>query len=354
MHHDSMKGAGVKYRLRGLRASRHAMAGISLIELMIAITLGLLILAGLASVFANSSASRNELERTGRQIENGRFAMELLNEDIRLAGFYGEYNPKSLTPPAALPDPCSTDPAVWITALPLPLQGYDNGASAPTCVPASLKASTDILVVRRVSTCEAGVSGCAAAVNGAPYIQVSKCATEIPTTPYVLGLQGTATFSLKQKDCTAVAKQRQYTVSIYFISTDNGRGQSIPTLKRMEFNGASFVETPLVEGIEQLNIEYGIDTDGNGSPDVYTADPTTYVCGGCTAGSNWSNVMTARVNLLARNLDTSPGFTDSKTYNLGLDASGTAVTATPADSYRRHVYTGLIRAINPSQRREIP
>ena len=94
-------------RLQGPRCSER---GLSLVELMISITLGLLIVAALVTVFANVSKSRSELERGSEQLENGRAAIEVLSEDLQLAGFYGEVNVKGT--PTALPDPCSTDPAV--------------------------------------------------------------------------------------------------------------------------------------------------------------------------------------------------------------------------------------------------
>jgi type IV pilus assembly protein PilW len=334
------------------------MAGVSLIELMISIVLGMMIIAALVTVFASTSAARSELERTSRQIENGRYAMELLSDDLRVAGFYGELNVKSLgAPTGALPNPCSTNVADWTSAIPLHLQAYDNGAGAPGCVPASRKANTDVLVVRRADTCEAGTAGCPAVVAGTPYFQVAKCATESPVTPFVIGLQGTAAFTLHMRNCTTGAGLREYLVRIYFISTDNGAGQNVPTLKRLDFNGAGFTETPLVEGIEELNIEYGIDNDGDGAPDAYTADPTTYIaagCGACSAAQNWSNVMTARIHLLARNIETSPNYVDSKTYSLGRDAAGIPVTVTPADAYRRHAYSGLVRVVNAAERRDTP
>ena len=52
---------------------RRHQSGLSLIELMVSVTLGLLILSGVLVVFVNASAARNEVERTSRQIENGRF-----------------------------------------------------------------------------------------------------------------------------------------------------------------------------------------------------------------------------------------------------------------------------------------
>jgi type IV pilus assembly protein PilW len=359
---------------------RRSMAGVSLIELMIAMTLGLIVLAALVSVFANSSAARTEMERSARQIENGRYAMELLTDDLRHAGFYGEATvrsgiptsaspgsiptPMAIAVPAAMPDPCSTNSTDWFSALLIAVQGYDNGSGlgATSCAVPNRKAGTDVLVVRRVSTCEAGVGTCAASVNGQPYFQVSKCATETPLTPFTIGLKGTIAFPLTLKDCATLAGTRQYLVHIYYISTDNGAGVALPTLTRLDFNGGGFVSVPLVEGIEEFNVEYGIDNDGDGNPDGYTADPDGWVgpptgCappGSCTPIANWANVVTVRLYLLARNIDPSAGYVDAKTYTLGHDALGGLVTVAPGDAYRRHVYSGLVRVVNSAERRDTP
>ncbi len=358
-------------------APRRSVQGISMVELLIAMVLGLIVMAGLASIFASSSAARSEMERSSRQLENGRFAMEILADDLRLAGFYGELNVSSLTATTALQDPCSTDPVVWAQAISVGIQGYDNGASAPTCMPSGVKAGTDILVVRRAATCEAGVAGCDAAVNGLPYVQVSKCSPENvggPGTgsPYKIGVLGGAVvgqqsvagiiplagFTLNMRNCTTTAGIRRYLVRIYYISTDNGNGVAIPTLMRLDFTGAGFAVTPLVEGIEELNIEYGIDIDNDGTPNFYSTDPTTFTnagaCATCNPYSNWSKVVTARVSLLSRNIDPSPNYTDIKTYTIGRNAAGADVTVTPGGAFRRHAYTGLVRVVNVAQRKEAP
>jgi type IV pilus assembly protein PilW len=342
-------------------------AGLSLIELMISIVLGLMILTAVITVFVNASAARNEVERTSRQIENGRYAVELLSDDLRVAGFYGELDGKSFPAVGALADPehdpCSTTAGDWSKAMNFHVLGYDNGAGVPACVPASLKAGTDVLVVRRVKTCAAGVAGCEAVDANKPYLQVSLCDTEMATQPFVVALGGGA-FPLNIRDCATKAAQRQYLVHIYFVSTDNGAlpvSQPIPTLKMMDLTGGAMVETPLVEGIEQFNVEYGIDTDGDGSVDAYTTNPTTFTgnppasCGTCTPESNWRNVITVQFHILARNLDTSPGFTDDKTYGLGRDAALNPITVGPFnDGYRRHIYTGLVRIANAAGRRDTP
>lgn len=334
------------------------MAGLSLVELMISITIGLMILSGVAFVFVNTSSARNEVERTSRQIENGRYAVEVISDDLRLAGFFGELNPAAASPaiavPAVLPDPCAFTPDDLTAAIPVHVQGYDNGAGAPTltCMAGlNIKPNTDIVLVRRARTCVAGSAGCEAIDGTKAYLQLSLCAGE--TTTHAVGpgstAPGTAPFVLTNKSCGAnFAGRRQYVINIYYISNDNGAIPAVivPTLKRLEFNGAGFDVTPLVEGIEEFNVEYGLDTSGDGAPDSYSANPATV--------GDWMNVVTVQFYVLARNLETSPGYTDPKTYGIGLKADGSPLTVNPGLGYRRHVYSSLVRLNNPAGRRDTP
>jgi type IV pilus assembly protein PilW len=357
---------------------RQRQGGLSLIEMMVSLTLGLMILSGVLVVFANSSAARSEVERTSRQIENGRYASDLLSDDIRLAGFYGEYNIALLAAPGALADPCALTVAAWTSTLPVAVQGYDeNGFVSANCSLTNRKANTDVLVVRRTRACTDGVAGCTAA--GLPFFQASLCATEVAT-PYKLDLS-TAAFGLRKKNCTTSADKREYYVHIYFISTDNGAGQAIPTLKRLEMTSdltkcqvappagvnVCWTEVPLVEGIEEFQLQYGLDTDGDGNPDaldsdgdgtadgVYIANPNTYPIAAPTPVASWMNVVTVRFNILARNLEASTNYLDTKTYSLGIDAAGAAITVGPkGDAFRRHVYSGLVRVANVAGRRDTP
>lgn len=344
------------FRMYPARRVRAAAAGFSLIELMVSMVIGLMLLATLIMVFANASAARSELERNSRQFENGRYAVELLADDLRVAGYYGEVDVRDLTMPPVLPDPCATDPAEWAAAIPLHVQGYDRGARAPACIPADVKPDSDILVVRRVKTCVAGVAGCEPAIAGKPYLQVALCHRDVA--PFVVGPFGATAFPLRRRDCAAPAALRAYLVSLYFISANNGAGQSIPTLMRLELTGSTMAQVPLVEGIEEMTIEFGIDDDGDGQPETYTADPSVYSypgCALCSAVRNWSNVVTARLYVLARSPEPSPGYVDRKSYALGHDAAGGAITVGPKnDAYRRHVYAVLVRIVNPAGRRDRP
>ena len=131
-------------------------------------------------------------------------------------------------------------------------------------------------------------------------------------------------------------------VHVYFVSPDNNFSQrdGIPTLKRLELDPATqnFVVRPLVEGIEHLQIEYGLDADGDGVADSYIPAPGV---------TNWPNVVAVKVNILARNNESTKGYNDTKTYSLGL-----AGTTAPGGPYKRHAYTQFIRLVNPAGRRE--
>lgn len=331
------------------------MSGASLVELMISIAIGLLILVALLTLFTNTSRARAEFERTSENLENGRYAVELLTEELQLAGYYGEQNPQG-TAALPLPEPCSLDAAVWEAAMPVHAQGFNEASGLPSCIPGTRVAGTDVLTLRRTHTCVAGVGDCDAVVPGAPYFQVSLCAN--PGPKFAIGAAGVQSFPLTEKDCATTAGLRRYAVHTYFVSSENGAGRAVPTLKRLEFAGAGFRETSLVEGIERMQLEYGIDTDADGSADVFTADPAGFSvpgCGTCTAATNMENVVAVRLHLLVRALDPSPGYVDRKTYNLGRSGAGTPLIVGPLnDAFRRRVYTSLVRLMNPSSRRETP
>src|SRR5687767_8053780 len=72
--------------------------GLSLIELMVSVVIGLLILAALTTLFVTQSQTRLELDKQNRMIDNGRYALDLLSENLRMAGFYGELDPLTVYP----------------------------------------------------------------------------------------------------------------------------------------------------------------------------------------------------------------------------------------------------------------
>jgi type IV pilus assembly protein PilW len=371
-------------------------SGVTLIELMVAMAIGLVILAALVAVFVNTSRSNRELARTNSVIENGRLAVQVLENDIVHAGFWGTFVPQfddqteDAVPadvPNAVPDPClAYDPvagtwtAQYITNLVgIPAQSYEDTtalAGCPTGVLANYLAGTDLLVIRHANTCIAGGGSpnCEPDTAGRLYFQASRCDTDL--VPYVLDTGG---FTLTQRDCAAVAERRQFVSHIYYVRDFAvTAGDGIPTLMRAQFDlsGTTLAfqpAVPLIEGIEAFRVEFGIDdVSRTGAAVDYTeevdwADPnlrTTPTNRGdgapdgdflrCTAATpcaaaDLMNVTAVKLYVLARSREPSQGHTDTKTYDLGDTTLGPF-----NDEFKRHLFITTVRLPNVSGRRMTP
>ena len=376
--------------------SRISMArnlGFSLIELMIALTIGLILLTVLSLILVNSYESNRELQKTSQRIENGRFAIDVLSQNIRHAGFYGHLFALPAAP-GSLPDPCELSSLTALRdALALPVQGYRAAdlttradVSSTTCISkglltnANLKPGSDVVVVRRASTQSVTV-GAVPNLNDVYIIATglglgvqAGTTSAITSTSHVDGTTActatstSAPLGLCRQNGTA-APIRKYVVQIYFVAPcSSGSGtngvcttgdDTIPTLKRLDLTAVGgtrkFEIVPLVEGIEYLKAEFGLDTVpstasvtgliGDGIVDTYSAAPATV--------ADWTNVIAAKVFVLARNTDPTTGYADIKTYALGSISPVLMTTATN-DTYKRHAYSTTIRLVNPAGRREIP
>lgn len=349
--------------------SRTAQAGYTIIELMVAITLGLMILATLVTIFDRNNRARAEIERANQQTDNGRFALQLLSDELHNAGYFAEFNPgtvinpdSQLLPsiPTTIPDPCASDVASLNSNIAVPVQGYDNppSASVPGCL-SDVRARTDILVVRRASTCAIGDPGCDPLVAGAPYLEASTCDSELQqasTGHFVLDTNAAnLTNAVHRMHCATASAWHQYRTHIYFVANNDKPNDGVPTLKRAELGAGGFTIVPLVEGVENLQIEYGLDTTvpTTGMPAVYTAAPGIYNgCAPAACVNYWRNTVAAKVHVLARNTTATPGYVDSKTYTLGLLADGvTPNTLGPYnDGFKRHAYDGVAWLTNVSGR----
>ena len=332
--------------------------GFTIVEFMIAITLSMIVVAALTAAFIGNSKSRAVIEKANQQIESARYAMEAIKDDLELAGYWSHFNIRNagLGTPAALPNPCATAVADLTAALPVNVQGYDGGASL-TCI-SDRKANSDIVVIRRVATCVAGTTDCAL-ISGAPYFQASLCnsGTELGAVSSAQHFRldtDLTNLDRTQRDCVTAAERRRFLTHIYFVANNDSSGDSIPTLKRAELGAGGFTTTSIAHGIESLQFNYGIDTSGDGNPEAFNANPSTYNgCSGTACVQNWVDVMSVKVFLLAREAEATTGHQDTKTYQMGQAADGSIITLGPFnDAFKRHVYQSVIRLQNPAVRRE--
>ena len=401
--------------------TRPRQAGFTLVELMISLALGLLIVLALITMLINVNRNNNELNVSSRMVENGRFSMQLLETDLAHAGYWGGFvpdfddltlttAPELATPtgtgqvPTALPDPCVPySVASWnneyqANLIGIPVQGSNvtAGGAVPLCggVLTTPQAGNDVLVVRHVEPCIAGSGSneCAdtvATANPDVYFQVSRCGSDTAT--HVMSASA-ADFTLRQRDCTALAERRRLASTLYYVKDDNGT----PTLMRSQLRAdggpsAHQAAQALVENIEGFRVEFGVDDKsdtnaavvptaavswvnvnvktspqnrGDGIPDGSFRRCTQAVpCG----PGELMNAVAVKIWVLVRAEQPTPGYTDVKTYKLGsrdtncasaaaADASATcAPTLGPFnDGYRRHLFTQTVRLVNVASRRETP
>lgn len=394
--------------LRPPAGRRRLARGFTLLELLISISIGLVVMVALISVYLNISRTNTEMAKTNSMIESGRFTMDLLQEDVEHAGFWGGYVPQwdDFTASSVLPSPYNTLDSTGVVAsnpclatsawtgtvtwsmVSLPVMTYSGIPSGCSTYVTSQQPNTDILVVRRAEVCTPGTGNCPALDTTKIYFQPTFCSSEVSTsTPsFYVGLS--SALNLHKRDCTTTSDIRQWVQNIYYVrSYSTSSGDGIPTLVRVRFDGSNYQTEPLIEGVEGFVVDLGVDSQdrcgdgvnygaapyrinpstcaydattssnnvmpnnrGDGVPESYVHCPSS----GCSV-SQLRDVVAVKLFVLARTREAATSGADTKTYTLG-SVSGSTVTITPSstDKFRRHLFQQGIRLNNVSGRRESP
>ncbi len=328
------------------RTSARGQRGLTLVELMIAMTLGLLVLGIAATLFEGTSRGRTEIERSDRLAEGAQQAIELLGDDIRHAGYYAELNLTGFANSVA--DPCATKLAdlgfaTSPAAVPVPVRGFRPEDELPDCVE-HRREGTAAFALWRLAVDPTP----RAQASGAAFVQVSKCDKELPGE---WRYSSTASdFTLRNIDCATLADIRRVVVRTYYVAACNECGRdTTPTLKRADLVDGKIVETPIAEGVENLQVEYGFDVDGDGIADKYAAGLSGEAG---AADDDWSNVVAARVHVVARTTQADAKFSASATKQFDFGLAGSASAG--GDAYKRTMLSSLVWMPNVAGKRERP
>lgn len=351
---------------------RSRQTGLSIVEIMVAMTLGLILLTAVGGFYVAQHRNQRELSNQFTQIENGRYAMDVLTKFLENAGYYGSYVYMDDFPSASatLPSACETNTQYMFTtptgtnALAFAVQGATSATMSSTfpCIPgANLYADNDAFLVRAVDPTPIASS---ALVARNVYLQ----AVARLKNPVIATGNKTASFTLTNLSGTA-GEIRRYPPRIFYIGRclDASAGtcassSDVPTLRMRELGdtGAAtgFTDSPMVEGIERMVIEYGLDLKGSnhsyidasgvtrvvqydGAPDSYSRSLTTT--------DQWARVVALRITLVARAGNMTSGYSDTRSYAL---ASGVSYTASgSAVKYKRKLFRKTIYLVNVGSRR---
>lgn len=348
---------------------RHA-SGFSLIELMIAITIGLIIVTAVIQIYLTSRTTYTHEEGLARVQEGGRFGMEFLATDIRMAGYTGCDSSLATTDINNIAVP-ATDAYKLLAG---GMRGYryigpgtvlsawEPDLPADYFAAGDVRAGTDVIVIQRASALDTNLTGNLGTTNANIQILATAAVSSEISADDILIISdctnadifratsassgaGTMTIAHASSNNSSNDLSKKYDTRAqimklvsraYFIGTGTG-GE--PSLMRKELTNAAasppIVAQELVEGVEDMRILYGLDTDT-------TKDyvPNQYLHADSASITDWSKVVSIRLALLIRTPTNIQG-TDTQTYNL------TDATVGPFnDNRRRHVFSSTIKVRN--------
>jgi type IV pilus assembly protein PilW len=330
--------------------SRHQ-RGIGLVEIMVALTLGLVLVGGVLQVFISNKQTYRMQEAHARLQENGRFAMEKISRDIREAGYWGC---ASRSVSASLKTTLNTlgtyqDYFYNFTRI---VEGFESTGSSTwspginTNVFPNARGGNDILTVRAPLGSNIRITAPMASSSDDPSISannelnpndivmVSDCASAIimqvtDPSPQMagplqhttgLGTPGNSTTDLEVIYGNDAEVVEIGTVSYYVRNNDYS---GLPGLYQREGNNNA---EELIEGVENMQILYGEDTNGDFSANRYL--PANSI-------SDWANMVSVRLSLVLMTVE--DNLTSSaQTYQF----NGASITA--PDRRLRRVFTSTV------------
>lgn len=324
------------------RQRSRSQAGLSLVELLISMVLGMFLTAGVVGVYLETKRNYAAEEEVARVQENGRFALNLLQRELMMAGFYGgTLRAADDVAPVAVTSDCAAanwalDPDVAIEFV-----NDHSGTSNPvtsrgttlSCIGGGdVAPGSDLLTVKRTAgepslrrTVKA--PGLGSSSTRQWYLRYTRYGDE-------MGWEKIAPAEIAALTAPdpGLAYWEAYTRVFYVRPFSESIDDNIPTLCERSLVADGMTSRCLVEGIEDLHIEFGIDQDGDGVADRYLAAPTA---------AQVDDAVVARVYLLVRGLQELSGYRNTKTYRLG----GKAVAASN-DGYIRRVFATTVQIRN--------
>jgi type IV pilus assembly protein PilW len=329
---------------------RASQAGVGLIELMVSVVIGLFLIFGAVTVYSKSRNVYRTTEAAARLQETARYAFDVIEPDVRMASYLGLSNRPEYIVNRAGPDedtPADLSDADTVINLcgdnwAINLDQYiaaNNGNGAADlgladCEPFrdAWQNDSDVLIVRR----GAEVQPAALAPNRL-YLQTSR-------------IQGTifwqdpsACTNPKNPACIPASysppasETRELVSTAYYVSSQSTARADVPSLRRKRLVAGAVIDEEIATGVEDLQVRFGVDTDNNGTANVYVdpqANPADY--GG--------RIVAATIWLRVRAENPEVGFNDDRSYTYAdLDATGEPALAVPDDGFRRFVISKTIQ-----------
>jgi type IV pilus assembly protein PilW len=301
--------------------------GLTIVELMVALAIGSFLMIGAVQIYNQSRQAFVVNDSIAKVQETAQFAMDTIEADLRMASNWGR-NSRGLAVegrsivgdpnPNGLPVPtlCGVD---WAIDLGRPLDGSDNAYTLPCVPPLTFgpQVNSDVFTVRRATVAPQPLE------VGRIQIQSTRVQGELfadGNVPTTYSPADSATHNLL--------------VNTYYVADDSELIPGAPALRRLTLvngaTGAEIDDQEVAPGIENLQVQFGIDVDQDNTVDRYV-NPGDDVYNPAAAGYiPGATIITARIWLVVRGVDKEVGVRDATDYTPGNAALGTY-----ADDYRR-------------------
>jgi len=315
--------------------AKHFARGVSLIELMVALVIGALLIAGAVTVFLQSRNTYRTNDVVSRMQEAGRYALDVIGPDVRLAGFWGLTNrPMSWTSTAAaVTKDCMANFALNIG---VPIEGRDATATGGTgygnfaagcaaaIAPKVVTPATwsDILVVRRASADQAALE------NTRLQVQSNR-------ETLVLFSDGTRPAGY---NAAPQSETHNLITDLYYI----GETPAVNGLRQYALRRQTLVAGPqmrddeIMPGVQDMQVQFGLDVNGDGTVERYV-NPEDAIPAG-------ARIATVQLWLLVVSDEREIGFADTNRAYTYANASQSA--AMFHDNRRRVLVTKTIQIRN--------
>ena len=317
-----------------------SLKGWTLVELLIAMALSLLIIAGVGQIYLAAKRSYDIQNSIAKIQDVGRYTTEVLTEDIRRAGYWGllNINKAASLPGSVTPDnSCVAGNTNWGSMAQERIFGLDDlsNVNPPpgsySCINSSWFQG-DVLAIRYGDP-----STTTPYTNNGLYIRTTSFTGSIALGP-AGGPPPTPPPSFDYALVARVYYVRNNAVTAHCGSTSI----AVPELTRKELGSNGFPSNAqgLVTGVEWLEFQYGVDTNNDGSVNRYLdADNVDAWNSGGTLGQNWDAVRSVRFWVLVRNDCPDATYTDTNTYNMGNNSFTPSVEES---HFRRSLYTSTV------------
>jgi len=279
-------------------------SGLSLVELMISMALSLILMMGILQIFTANKAAFEISRDINDMQDNAQVALALLAESIRLADHWGGVAPELVKfGKTALKVPSGKCSRPWIFRSEEGLRGYEgandiNGVNAlpSACVDAQdYQKNSDLLALRYA---DSHIIISDQQVDNARFAKHNIVRTSAGIAAYVFsGANYEAAFTYIPKNIAAY--NMLYATHLFFLRPcSNGQSahenvckDEAPTLMRMTLSGDRFIQQPMVAGIEQMQFDYGVDSNNDHQIDQYLAAHLV---------ERWQQVLSVRISLIVR------------------------------------------------------